>query len=164
MASEGRVAVARVVGSWGIRGQVRVEVLTVHHDRFAPGARLYIQAQPYTVLTSHRRRQQMVLQLQGIQTPEAAEALRGALLEVPESELRPLPADTFYHFQIMGLEVYTEEGEHLGTVADIIATGSNDVYVVRKEGQEVLLPAIEDVVRSINLAERRLVVQLLPDV
>ena len=154
----------RVVGSWGIRGQVRVEVLTVHGGRFAPGARLYARGHPFVVVTSHSRRQQLVLQLEGVETREAAEALRGALLEVPESDVPSLPTGDYYYFQILGLQVYTEEGEFLGTVADIVRTGSNDVYVVRNEESELLLPAIEDVIRSVDLAERRLTVHVLPEV
>jgi 16S rRNA processing protein RimM len=72
-----------------------------------------------------------------------------------------LEEDEYYEHQIVGLAVWTAGGGYLGKVDEVMSTGSNDVYVVRGEGQEVLIPAIEDVVLEINLAQGRLVVELM---
>ena len=76
-------------------------------------------------------------------------------------EAMPLEQDEYYEHQIAGLAVWTAGGEYLGTVHEVISTGSNDVYLVRGEGREILIPAIEDVVLEINLAQGRLVVELM---
>jgi 16S rRNA processing protein RimM len=100
-----------------------------------------------------------VLKLAGIDSATAAEALRHRVLEVPEGELRPLGEGEYYHFQILGLEVRTSAGEVLGRVEQIISTGSNDVFVVRGQRGEVLIPAVDDVVKSVNLTVGRMEVE-----
>ncbi len=84
------------------------------------------------------------------------------MLEIPISRLRPLPDGEYYQFQLLGLEVWTIAGELLGTISDILPTGSNDVYVVRSDTGEMLIPAIEDVVKAVELDKGRLVIELMP--
>jgi 16S rRNA processing protein RimM len=101
----------------------------------------------------------VVMKLSGVETPEAAEALRGATLRIPPGEARPLPPGQHYVFQIVGLRVSTVDGRVLGRVADVLRTGSNDVYVVRPEcGPEVLLPAVEGVVQRIDVEAGEMIV------
>ena len=93
----------------------------------------------------------------------AAEALRGTLLTVPEQSLAELPEDTFYHFQLLDMDVYSDEGEYLGQVAEIIETPGNDVYIVRKPNErDLLLPAIRDVVLDVDTDLARMTVHLMP--
>ena len=80
---------------------------------------------------------------------------------VPEDRLVPLPENHYYIYQLIGLDVYTDEGELLGKLADVLPTGGNDVWVVRTEKGEVLLPAIRQVVRKVDLEAKRIVVHLL---
>ena len=81
-------------------------------------------------------------------------------MEVPQDAVPPAPEGTFYYFQMLDMAVYTTQGEHLGTVIDILKTGANDVYVVRQDDQEVLVPAVADVVVEVNVEEKRMVVAL----
>ena len=88
--------------------------------------------------------------------------MRGLYVAVPFDQAMPLAEDEYYVHQIEGLQVYTDEGEYLGRVAEVIFTGANEVYVVRSEaGEEVLLPAINDVILDINLDQERMTVKLL---
>ena len=103
-----------------------------------------------------------ILKLQGIDTREGAEELASVELEVPIEEVPPLPDGSYYHFQILDMEVWTSAGEHLGIVEDILSTGSNDVYVVRRGDGEILVPAIEGVVLDVDVQGGRLTVDL-PD-
>ena len=80
---------------------------------------------------------------------------------MPEDELRPLGEGEYYHFQILGLEVRTTTGEVLGRVEQIISTGSNDVFVVRGPRGEVLIPAVDDVVKSVDPAAGRIEVEVV---
>lgn len=158
----GFIAVGRVLASWGRRGEVKVEPLTDFPDRFNPGCQLYLRERAMSIEGSHWQKGRMILKLAGTDSIDAAEKLRGEWLTVPEAERRPLEAGQYYVDQVMGLEVYNGEGRLLGTVGDVLHTGGNDVYVVSGQGQELLLPAIEDVVRSIDLEQRRMIVELLP--
>jgi 16S rRNA processing protein RimM len=148
----GYIAVARIVGPWGLHGDLKVETLTDFPQRFAAGSRVYTGDVAYVIERCRWQRGRALLKLAGIDSAIAAEALRHRLLEVPETELHPLGEGQFYHFQILGLEVRTTTGELLGRVEQIISTGSNDVYVVRGPRGEVLVPAVDDVVKSVDPA------------
>ena len=104
----------------------------------------------------------VLVKFRGIDTHEDASRLAGVELEVPVNEVPPLPDGSYYHFQILDMEVWTSSGELLGVVEDILSTGSNDVYVVRRGAEEVLVPAIEDVVLQVDVDGGRLTVDL-PD-
>ncbi len=156
------IVVGRVIAPWGIKGEVKVEVMTDFPDRFSPGEEVYIDGRPLSIERSRGHKGRVILKLTPVDSIEAAERLRGRWLEIPESKLRPLPQDQYYQFQLMGLEVWNTEGELLGRIADILPTGSNDVYLVRGEQGELLIPAIEDVVKSVELEKGRIVVELIP--
>ena len=91
---------------------------------------------------------------------EEARLLVGAKLCVPESRLHPTEPDEFYWYQLLGLEVVSTDGKKLGTLEGIIETGSNDVYVVRQGGEEILVPAIQEVVSKVDLQRRLMTVDL----
>jgi 16S rRNA processing protein RimM len=153
------VAVGRVGAPWGIHGDLKVQPLTDFPERFQPGAVLWLRGHSYEVTRSRRSRGIFYLGLSGIDSRDAAQELGGSLLEIPETELTPLPEGQYYQFQVIGLEVRTPDGEHLGRVADILSTPSNDVYIVRGGPKELLIPAIEDVVIEVDVAGGRLVVE-----
>ena len=86
----------------------------------------------------------------------------GSFLEVKRSNAIKLPKDTYFIFDIVGLEVYTNENELLGKVDNIISTGSNDVYVVKnKNKQEILIPAIREVIKDIDLVKKRITINVV---
>ena len=100
----------------------------------------------------------MAIKFDGIETPEAVAELRGSLLVVRREEVHPLPEGFHYVFEIVGLEVETEVGERIGRVVDVLPMPANDVYVVDRDGEEVLLPAIKDLIR-IDKSGGRLVIR-----
>jgi 16S rRNA processing protein RimM len=153
------VAVGWIAAPWGLRGDLKVQPLTDFPERFQRGAALWVRGRRIDVQRSRWSRGFVYLGLSGIDSRSAAEELRGALLEVPESDLAPLPEEQYYRFQVIGLEVRTPEGRSLGRVAEILSTGSNDVYVVRGGPRELLIPAIEDVVKEVDIEGGRLVVE-----
>lgn len=101
-----------------------------------------------------------LIKFAGIDDRERAETLRGVHVVVRRADLKPLPERTWYVYELEGLQVYTEEGEHLGVLEEVLFTGGNDVYVV-KGAREILLPAIRQVIREVDLAAGRMVVHLL---
>ena len=116
---------------------------------------------PAKVISSRRSGGVLVVKLDRVNDRTHAESLRDAVLTVPPEDLEPLPDGSYYHFHIMGIEVWDEDGRRLGTVRSILSTGSNDVYVVRSaDGRELLVPALKDVLLEVNPAESRMVVRL----
>ena len=144
-----------------MRGELKVEPLTAFPERFRAGSRLWLKGALITVTASRPVARLVYVTLEGVDDRTAAEALKGeSLLATAPQEITE--EDTYYQHDIVGMQVETEAGEALGMVESIFPTGSNDVYVVRGEQGELLLPAIEDVVKQVDVAGGRLVVTLLP--
>ena len=157
------VLVGRVIRPRGFAGELQVEPLTDFAGRFATGETLTVAGRPRRLEYAHRRSDVLVvLKLEGIDTAEEAEALRGASLFATSDRSPPLPPGQYYYYQLLDMEVYTSEGERLGRICEIMETGSNDVYVVKDGGQEVLIPALEGVIGEVDVAASRMVVDLPP--
>jgi 16S rRNA processing protein RimM len=153
------VTIGQVLTSWGIKGQIRVKPETDFPQRYAPGARVYIDQQPFVIEAVQYHGGKLVIKLVAVDRAEDAQKLRGKAIEIPRSEVPPLPEGQYYYFQLVGLEVWIEQGERLGNIAEILPTESNDVYIVRGQKGEVLIPAIEDVVQKIDLPRGRMVIR-----
>lgn len=156
--------IGRILGPYGLSGEVRVAIVTDFPERFTSLKRVRVgeRLRPYEVESARLLRGEAILKLRGVEDAAAAEALRGEVLRVPIAEAVTPPAEHYYWHQIIGLEVVTTEGESLGRIAEILRTGANDVYVVQGPRGEVLIPAIEGVVKEIDLEAGRVVVQPLP--
>jgi 16S rRNA processing protein RimM len=154
-----RVTVALVRGLHGLRGAVRVEVLSDVPDRFAPGTVLYLEDddQPLTVAWAGPASPGLLLRFAELDSREAVERLRDRYLEaIPEA---PLPEGSFYWHEIVGLEARTTDGEQLGTVREVFRAGAGEVYVVSGGPRgEILVPAVRAVVTELAPAQGYLVI------
>ena len=190
------ITIGEVVAPHGVRGELRITMLSDFPQRFLALRRVYLTPPPpgrnpgarpaggpaapqeYTVMTARLlgprgkrffpvsdpadgertgpwagQVHQALVKLAGVNDPETGEGLRGYLLQLPAAEAWPLPADTFYAFQLYDLPVLTPDDRKIGVIADLLATGSADVYVVRTPGgKELLVPAVKEIVLEINLA------------
>ena len=157
------LAVGRIVRPHGVRGAVLLEAYSELVAAVAPGGRVFLgeKQTPATVVACRKHAKRYLLELKGTGSLEAAELWRGAELRVPMSRVPALAPDTYFHWQILGLTVVTEDGQVLGQVSEILETGANDVYLVRGE-REILLPATREVVRQVDPVAGRMVVHLLP--
>ena len=158
------LVVGRILGAAGLSGEVRAQILTDFPSRFERLSAIHLgdNLRPYRVESVKLDGATVILKLAGVDDPATAQALRNADLQVPIEEAVTLEPDQYYWHQIEGLEVWTDEGVVLGRVNEVLRTGSNDVYVVRTGAREVLLPAIDEVIREVDLPNRRLVVHLIP--
>ncbi|MDA1215942.1 MAG: ribosome maturation factor RimM [Chloroflexi bacterium] len=147
-----------VAGVHGRLGRIRISPTTDNPDRFRPNAVVYIQERPHTIRRVIPNDPFLLLQVSEVDTIEDALALTGALIEVPDADVPSLPEDAYYHFQLLGLEVCDASGTRLGTLTQVLTTGANDVYVIINEGNELLLPAIGDVIISVGLEQGRMTV------
>ena len=157
------LTIGRVLAPWGIKGEAKVEIITDFPDRFALLEQVYLGEEhlPYKLEGFRRHKQFALLKFAGLDDPVAVSELAGLFVEIPAAEAMPLGADEYYEHQIIGLEVWTTEGQHLGRVREILFTGGNEVYVVQDKGQEVLIPALKETVPEIDLAKGRMIVRLL---
>lgn len=157
---DGRTLVVGVIRRpHGVRGEVLVAVETDNPVRFRPGQRLEVEGLgERAVLSTRGTRDAPIVRLEGIEDRAAAEQLRGRELRVPIADARAA-AEGYLWADLVGLRVEDEEGRELGTVVEVLRPGGDvDVFVVRDaDGRELLLPAIESVVRRVDLAERRIV-------
>ncbi|MGQ9780121.1 MAG: ribosome maturation factor RimM [Bacillota bacterium] len=161
------VAVAEVISPQGNRGEVKAMPLTGHLERFdvlrAVVAWKDGRARPLTLTAWRAWRNFIVLGFAELTTIGEAETLRGAMICVRAEERAVLPTDEYYHDDLFGLQVLTEEGRALGRVTEILVTGANDVLVVKDEaGGEVLLPALREVIVRVDLSAKQMLVRPLP--
>ena len=155
--------IAQIHAPFGVDGEVRARILTDFPGRFARLKKVFLgeECTPYPVEHAKVRGDDVFLKLGGVTTPEEAAKLRLKMVQVPTAEAMPLPKGAYYHYQVIGLSVVSVDGQALGRVVEILPTGGNDVYVVRGEQSELLVPAIADVVQQVDLAAGRIVVALL---
>jgi 16S rRNA processing protein RimM len=148
---------------WGTRGEVKVR-LDVEPAYLERIARVYLgpEHRALDLLGVFRRGRAYTLQLRGIATMTAAETLRDIDVAIPRAEAPPLAEGEFFVADVVGLRAVTTTGRALGTVVEVLSTGANDVYVVRGDAGEVLIPAIRYVVTSIDPAAGVLEVEPLP--
>jgi 16S rRNA processing protein RimM len=154
-----RITVGFVHGVHGLRGAVRVEVLSDEPTRFALGSVLYLEGdeRPLTIAWTGPSKPGLLLRFHELPDRGSVEALRERYLEALPGA--PLPAETWYWHELVGLEARTTEGEVLGTVGDIFRAGAGEVYVVTGGPRgEVLVPAVKNVVVELVPGEGRLVV------
>ena len=160
---EGFVAVGRVLAPFGLKGELKVQPLTDNPRRLAPRSRLWAGPQKVTVAAIREAQGHTYLTLKGFNDRTSVEPFRHALLQIPESELPPLAEGEFYRYQLIGLTVVDRDGATIGVLEEIIETGgANDVYRVRGDTGDILLPALDDVVMSIDLDAGRMVVDPPP--
>lgn len=145
----------------GLDGELMVDAYSESPDRFKPGTRVFV-GESHQPLVIHSRRgsdKGMLLSFKEMNDSETAANLRNQFIYTVKEELPPLPEGEYYHFDLIGLDVVSEKGNILGKITEIIVTGANDVYVVTNdEGEETLLPAIQPVILSVDLAAGKMVV------
>jgi 16S rRNA processing protein RimM len=155
--TDNRLVVGQVRGVHGLRGAVRVEILTDYEGRFDVGNVLHVEGseRALTVVSSHRDGPGLLVRFKEVTDRNGADGLREKYLEADAADL---PADTWFWHDIIGCSVSTTEGHKLGEVADIFRVGGSEVYVVRGPRGEVLVPAVASIVRELVPAEKRIVV------
>ena len=157
--------IGQIVNTFGIKGMVKVVPYTDDITRFDNLKKVYIESnktkKQYEIEVKYHKNM-VLIKFKGIDKVEEAETLRNASLKVERKDAAPLEEGSYYIADLIGMEVYTEDGIILGVLQDIYNTGSNDIYVVRNElGKQILLPAIKEVIKNISLEDNKITVHLL---
>lgn len=160
--------VGKIVNTHGIRGELKILSSTdFPEDRFAKGSELLIVSEqgapiPVTVETSRFQKNMVIVKFKEYGNINDVEKYKGSMLKITADRQGELGQDEFYFHQIVGCEVFTEEGELLGTIKEILTPGANDVWVVKqKSGKDLLLPYIQEVVLQVDVPEKRVTVRLM---
>lgn len=160
------ITIGKLVKPFGVKGEMKIEPMTDFPERFKELGRVYLVSPAghemvCTVKSVRYAGETPVLLFNGYDAPEKAKALNGWFLKVPEAETVPLPEGQYYWYELIGMEVFSEDGEKLGVIADIFETGSNDVYVMKRGKQEVYIPATKEVVRQVDRKTRQMIIHLM---
>jgi 16S rRNA processing protein RimM len=165
----GYFEIGKVAGTHGIKGTLRVFPTTQDPARFELLKEVIIdlngKRETLNILKVSYQKNMVLLTVKEIDDINEAEKYKNATILIPEEKALPLGENEYYTRDLYDMEVYTTDNEFLGTIIDILVTGANDVYVVKKPGnpeeKELLLPAIKDVVLSVSVADKKMIVNLL---
>lgn len=145
----------------GVKGEIPLEVYTEMLELLAPGSLVFIgdAYQPLTIEKTRWKQELLLLKFKEIDDRTVVSELTNALVYVRSVQLPTLTEGEIYSHEIVGLSVYTEDGEYLGTLEEILETGANDVFIIKGEdGQELLIPDTVEMILEIDLAQGKIIV------
>ncbi len=162
---QGYVLIGKIVGIHGMKGTNKLRSYAESLSVFSPGSSILVRdlrgrEASYEINWVKPHTGTPLISFKEITNRDQAKALIGGELFIPQTDLPELDEDTYYWYDLIGTEVYTTTEEFLGRIESIIETGSNDVYVVKRDEKEVLIPALESVVLEIDLEHNRMQVEL----
>ena len=157
--------IGQVVGAHGINGAVKIHFYDDRPRALDTGDTLHLSVSEgtrtaYAVEWARPHKRNYIVGLEGVDDRDKAQALKDARVVVPRSAMPDLEEDTFYWVDLIGMDVYTVTDRYLGQIESIIPTGSNDVYVVKDDGAETLVPALKTVVKDVDLEKKAMRVDL----
>lgn len=160
------IVIGKVISTQGNKGEINVLPLTDSIDRFKNLDNVFLRDKNNQIALNVEKirikKDTIILKLKDIENIEEARMIVGSFLEVERKNAVKLAKETYFIFEIIGLEVYDENSIFLGKVENVIRTGSNDVYVVkRKDKEELFIPAIHDVVKNISLEKKRITINMV---
>ncbi|AHF07576.1 ribosome maturation factor RimM [Desulfitobacterium metallireducens] len=158
------VLIGEVIKSHGVQGELKVYPITDNPQRFKKLDRVSLEQKGVTrsfkILKARVHQDEVYLTLEGIETREEADKLRGSAVKIDRADVPPLK-EGWYYFELEGMQVF--EGEIcLGVLTQVIETGANDVYLVKGEQREICVPALKSVVKKVDVPGRRMEVELPP--
>ncbi len=158
--------IGKIVNSYGVKGFFKVVPFTDDITRFDNLKNIYIEKnkklEKKEIEEVKYHKNLVLLKIKGIDDINDTEQYKNCYLKIDRENAVKLPEDTYFITDIIGIQVFTEEGELLGNIIDVFPTGSNDVYVIKDElGKQILLPAIEEVIRKVDVIAKKMTVKLI---
>jgi len=149
-----KLEVGKYVNTFGIKGEIKVFPYIGYFDKLK---KIYIKNEEYEIERVRSKKNILIVKLKDIDDINQIEKFKGSIVTIDEGDRPELPKGKYYVGDLIGMEVYTDDGKLLGTLDQILNTGANDIYQVG----EILLPDIPDVIKEIDVEKRRIVVHLL---
>ncbi|OOO00524.1 MAG: 16S rRNA processing protein RimM [Epulopiscium sp. Nele67-Bin004] len=159
--------VGKIVNTHGIKGELRVLPTTDDNNRFKKLKTVYVELykqtelKQYEIEASRLHKNFVLIKLVGIDDINDAEFLKNATLKIDRKDSLPLEEDEYYISDLYGIDVKTEDGRHLGIIQDILFSAANDVYVVKNDERELLIPAIKQCILKVDIPNKCMTVNLL---
>ena len=158
--------IGQIVNTSGLKGEIKVKPFTDDIKKFNNLKTIYVsikkELKEFEIERVRFSKNMVFLKLKGINTIEEAENYRNLYLKIKRDKDERLEEGVYYVVDLIGCTVYSDENQELGKVDDVFSTGSNDVYVVKDEvGKQILLPAIKEVIKSVDIENKKIIVHLL---
>ena len=158
--------IGQIVNTFGIKGELKIYPFTDDINRFDELKSIFVvknkELIQYEIETVRYHKNMVILKLKGINSMNEAEKLKGLYIKIDRKYAKKLPKGTYFIADLIGLEVYDENSNLLGSIDDIYNTGANDIYVVKNNlGKQILLPGIPQVIKKVDLENKKIVVHLL---
>lgn len=158
--------IGQIVNTSGLKGVIKVKPFTDDITKFNNLKTIYMlvkkELKEFKIEEVRFNKNMVFLKLEGINTVEEAESYRNFYLKIKRDKNEKLEENSYYIVDIIGSKVYTDLQEELGEIVDVFSTGSNDVYVVKDNlGKQILLPAIKDVIKNVDIQNKKIIVHLL---
>lgn len=156
--------IGKILRPYGLKGQICVKPITDFVNRFKKLKRVYvgdnpIEVEEHYIVSSFLHNEEVILKFKNINDRTAAELFSGKFIYIPEEELLPLPEGFYYVHDLIGLKVYDVNGRKIGVITDVWLLPANDVYVVESKGKEILIPAISEVVKKVDLENKMVIIE-----
>ncbi|MCR5559829.1 MAG: ribosome maturation factor RimM [Schwartzia sp.] len=161
-AAKNNIVIGKIGAPHGVHGELKVVPITDYPERFKGMKKVFVDDESMDIKSVRYQNDRILMMFSGYDSREKAATLTGRMLSVERTEAVPLEEDEYYTFDILGLNVETEDGKALGRVVDVLQPGSNDVYVVESPDSDepILIPALKSVVKKISIADGKMIVKL----
>ncbi|HOK49529.1 MAG TPA: ribosome maturation factor RimM [Sedimentibacter sp.] len=157
------IKVGKIVKTHGVKGYVKCIPMTDDLERFQELKYVYTEKdhKKRTIYDVWYQKGMVYLKLEAIDDMDTAEKFKDTYISILEDQLRELPEDSYYLFDLEGMDVYSTEGEHMGKISEIYQTGANDVYEVKSKDRKFLIPAVKGVVKSVDVQEKKMIINVI---
>ena len=158
--------IGQIVNTSGLKGVVKVNPFTDDMSRFEELKKVFIEKNKelteYEIEEVRYHKNQVLLKFKNIDSIEEAEKFRNCYIKISRKDAKKLPEDTYFIVDLIDINVYLENNEYVGKIIDVFSTGSNDVYVIkREENSDLLIPAIKDVVKKVDIKNKKMIIHLI---
>ncbi len=160
------IIIGKIIGTHGLAGALKVLPLTSFPKRFETIQRVTLEDVQgnqgcYHIQSLRYQGDKLLLQFKELSSVSQVQPYINGNIQIDSEELTPLPSGSFYHFDLLGMQVFTEEGKWIGELKEIFSTASNDVYVVKQGSHEYLIPAIREVIREVDIRQQKMKIHAL---
>lgn len=157
------IKVGKIVNTHGVKGYIKCVSLTDDLERFEELKYVYTEkdGMKRKLLDVWFRGNMVYILLENITDLNTAETFKDSYISILEDQLRNLPDDSYYLFDLEGMNVYADSGEFLGTIKDIFQTGANDVYEITNNNKSFLIPAVKEVIKDVDIKNKKMIINVI---
>jgi len=157
------IKIGKIVNTHGVKGYITCVSMTDDMERFDELEYVYTEKDDVKrkVKDVFYKKGTVCLNLEGIDDMTTAETFKNTYISILEDQLRELPEDTYYLFDLEGMEVFSTEGVYLGKISEIYQPGANDVYEVKNNNKTFLIPAVKEVVKEVNMKDKKIIINVI---